>query len=240
MDEPLSNLDAKLRVQMRTEVSRIQKRLRTTTVYVTHDQTEAMTLGDRVAVLRSGILQQYGTPQTLYERPVNLFVAGFIGSPAMNFVEAELAEGRLRTPFGDVTLTDQTRQAVERTGANRKVIMGIRPEHFEDASLVSDQERAAGTVFNTPIDVIESMGSDVYAHFTLASGAASSAELSELAADSGSADTLSGGGQAVVARLDAATKIKEEDKANLWFDNSKVQLFDPSSGANLLTSSMGT
>ena len=116
MDEPLSNLDAKLRVQMRTEVSRIQKRLHTTTVYVTHDQTEALTLGDRVAVLRGGILQQYGIPQALYDDPINLFVAGFIGSPSMNFVEAELAEGRLRSPFGDVALPDELRQAVERAG----------------------------------------------------------------------------------------------------------------------------
>jgi multiple sugar transport system ATP-binding protein len=232
MDEPLSNLDAKLRVQMRTEVSRLQKRLNVTTVYVTHDQTEAMTLGDRVAVLRGGLLQQYGSPQTLYDQPTNLFVAGFIGSPAMNFVEAELSEAMLRTPFGDVRLPDDIRQAVERSNSGRTVIMGIRPEHFEDARLLSADERSRGVVFTTPVDVIESMGSDVYAHFTVSGGQAHSRELTELAADSGSADTLAGG-QTIVARLDAATKIKEEDTAELWFDSSKIQLFDPDSGANL-------
>ena len=112
MDEPLSNLDAKLRVQMRTEVSRIQRRLGTTTVYVTHDQTEAMTLGDRVAVMRSGLLQQVGSPKELYDRPSNLFVAGFIGSPAMNFLSGTLEEGKLRTSLGDFPLTDQIRRAL--------------------------------------------------------------------------------------------------------------------------------
>src|SRR6201996_2676358 len=125
MDEPLSNLDAKLRVQMRTEVSRLQKRLHTTTVYVTHDQVEAMTLGDRVAVLRGGALQQFGSPGTLYEHPVNLFVAGFIGSPSMNFLEGELAEGRLRTALGEITLTDQVRRRLEGANADRQVIVGI-------------------------------------------------------------------------------------------------------------------
>src|SRR6201984_1767507 len=117
MDEPLSNLDAKLRVQMRAEIARLQKRLHTTTVYVTHDQAEAMTLGDRVAGLRSGLLQQDGSPQQLYDHPKNLFVAGFMGSPAMNFVEAELVEGHLRTPFGDVPLPDQDRQELERSNS---------------------------------------------------------------------------------------------------------------------------
>ena len=235
MDEPLSNLDAKLRVQMRTEVSRLQKRLHTTTVYVTHDQVEAMTLGDRVAVLRGGVLQQYGSPATLYEHPVNLFVAGFIGSPSMNFVEAELADGRLHTPLGEFGLSDQTRRALENANANRKVIMGIRPEHFEDANLIGPDERDRGATFNTNIDVIESLGSDVFAHFTLEQGQASSSELTELAADSGAADTLAGG-QEVVARLSAATRIKEEDQAKLWFDTTKIQLFDPQSGGTLLSS----
>ena len=235
MDEPLSNLDAKLRVQMRTEVSRLQKRLHTTTVYVTHDQVEAMTLGDRVAVLRGGVLQQYGSPATLYEHPVNLFVAGFIGSPSMNFVEAELADGRLHTPLGEFGLSDQTRRALEDANANRQVIMGIRPEHFEDANLIGPDERDRGATFNTNIDVIESLGSDVFAHFTLEQGQASSSELTELAADSGAADTLAGG-QEVVARLSAATRIKEEDQAKLWFDTTKIQLFDPQSGGTLLSS----
>ncbi len=226
MDEPLSNLDAKLRVQMRTEVSRLQKRLHTTTVYVTHDQVEAMTLGDRVAVLRGGVLQQYGSPATLYEHPVNLFVAGFIGSPSMNFVEAELADGRLRTPLGEFSLSDQTRRALEDANANRQVIMGIRPEHFEDATLIGPDEKDRGATFNTNIDVIESLGSDVFAHFTLEQGQATSSELTELAADSGAADTLAGG-QEVVARLSAATRIKEEDQAKLWFDTTQDPALRP-------------
>ncbi|HEY5985317.1 MAG TPA: sn-glycerol-3-phosphate ABC transporter ATP-binding protein UgpC, partial [Streptosporangiaceae bacterium] len=124
MDEPLSNLDAKLRVQMRTEVSRLQRRLGTTTVYVTHDQTEAMTLGDRVAVMRSGVLQQVGSPQELYDRPDNLFVAGFIGSPAMNFMPGTVEEGALRTPLGEIRMSPQLRHELEAASAERQVIVG--------------------------------------------------------------------------------------------------------------------
>jgi multiple sugar transport system ATP-binding protein len=234
MDEPLSNLDAKLRVQMRTEVSRLQKRLHVTTVYVTHDQTEALTLGDRVAVLRGGMLQQYGSPQRLYDDPDNLFVAGFIGSPAMNFVEAELGEGGLQSPFGTIQLTDEQRRMVEAANTDRTVILGIRPENFEDANLVRSDDRPHGMTFTTGIDVIESMGSDVFAHFTLGHGNVTSSELSELAADSGAVDTLAGGRE-VVARLDAESKVKEEDQAELWVDTSKIHLFDPRSGLSLLS-----
>ena len=144
MDEPLSNLDAKLRVQMRTEVSRIQRRLGTTMVYVTHDQVEAMTLGDRVAVMRLGVLQQVAAPQELYDHPANLFVAGFIGSPAMNFVPGTLEEGRLRTALGDLPLSAAQRQAVESAVTARDVIVGVRPEHFEDSSLVPADLAAEG------------------------------------------------------------------------------------------------
>jgi multiple sugar transport system ATP-binding protein len=152
----------------------------------------------------------------------------------MNFLEAELAEGRLRTPLGEVTLTDKIRRELEGANADRQVIVGIRPEHFEDAALISPEERAAGVTFETNIDVIESLGSDVFAHFTLSEGQASSSELVELAADSGAADTLAGG-QEVIARLDAGTRIKEEDHATLWFDATKIQLFDPQSGRSLLS-----
>jgi len=190
MDEPLSNLDAKLRVQMRTEVSRIQRRLGTTTVYVTHDQTEAMTLGDRVAVMRLGVLQQAGSPKELYDTPVNLFVAGFIGSPAMNFMSGTFEDGMLRTPLGDFRLSDRLRREVESAGAGRDVIVGLRPENFEDASLVTPDNRQHGITFRTPIDVLESMGSDVYVYFTRGiEKGVSSAELEELAKDSGRADT---------------------------------------------------
>ncbi|HEY4852790.1 MAG TPA: sn-glycerol-3-phosphate ABC transporter ATP-binding protein UgpC, partial [Streptosporangiaceae bacterium] len=181
MDEPLSNLDAKLRVQMRTEVSRIQRRLGTTMVYVTHDQTEAMTLGDRVAVMRNGTIQQVGSPQELYERPDNLFVAGFIGSPAMNFIPATAEDGTLRTPLGDIPLSGRLRQALERAHAPRELIVGIRPEDFEDASLVAADARPQGITFRAEIDVLESMGSDVFVYFTreLEQGV-DAAELQEL------------------------------------------------------------
>jgi multiple sugar transport system ATP-binding protein len=233
MDEPLSNLDAKLRVQMRTEVSRIQRRLGTTMVYVTHDQTEAMTLGDRVAVMRNGKLQQVGSPQELYERPDNLFVAGFIGSPAMNFIPATAEEGTLRTPLGDLPLSGQLRQALERAAAPRDLIVGIRPENFEDAALVSADTRPLGITFSADIDVLESMGSDVYVYFTrdLEQGVGA-AELQELAQDSGRADT-GGSGDTVVARLDAATRVREGQGADLWVDVRAIHVFDPSTGANL-------
>jgi multiple sugar transport system ATP-binding protein len=232
MDEPLSNLDAKLRVQMRTEVSRLQKRLGTTTVYVTHDQTEAMTLGDRVAVMRGGVLQQVGPPQELYNHPVNLFVAGFIGSPAMNFMPATLEEGRLRTKLGDIELTDEMRRTLEGRGSGREVILGVRPESFEDATLVPDDARPHGVTFPVSVDVIESMGSDVFAYFTLGGGPAKSAELEELARDSGRADAGAAADQ-VVARLSSATRVREGEEAEMWADTRSIHVFDPSSGENL-------
>ncbi|MGZ4705153.1 MAG: ABC transporter ATP-binding protein [Acidimicrobiales bacterium] len=239
MDEPLSNLDAKLRVQMRTEVSRLQKRLATTTVYVTHDQTEAMTLGDRVAVMRGGVLQQVGSPQELYARPRNLFVAGFIGSPAMNFMPATLEEGKLRTKLGDIPLTDQMRRSVEDRGAGREVILGVRPEAFEDAELVSADNQPHGVVFPVNIDVVESMGSDVFAYFELEGGPAESAELEELARDSGRADIGADSDQ-IVARLDAATRIREGEDSRLWVDTRSLHVFDPSTGQNLIQASDGS
>src|SRR3954449_12829851 len=149
MDEPLSNLDAKLRVQMRAEVARIQHRLNTTTVYVTHDQTEAMTLGDRVAVMRAGVLQQVGSPMDLYNNPLNLFVAGFIGSPAMNFMPVQVEGGMIKLPFGDVGLPQKLRDRLGRVEPGRKLIAGIRPEDFEDAAQVAAETRGRGTTFNT-------------------------------------------------------------------------------------------
>src|SRR3954452_3678112 len=177
MDEPLSNLDAKLRVQMRTEVARLQKRLATTTVYVTHDQTEAMTLGDRVAVMRAGKLQQVGPPQELYVNPINLFVAGFIGSPAMNFMPPTMESVALHTHLGDIVLSDKTRRALEARGDSRDVILGVRPENFEDASLVPANDRQHGITFKASIEVLESMGSDVFAYFTQEGTGPQSAEL---------------------------------------------------------------
>jgi multiple sugar transport system ATP-binding protein len=233
MDEPLSNLDAKLRVQTRTEVSRLQRRLGTTMVYVTHDQTEAMTLGDRLAVMRSGMLQQVGTPAELYANPVNLFVAGFIGSPAMNFMAGTLADGSLHTAIGSLPLTPALGQALERANVGRDVIVGIRPENFQDAGLVQPDSRDKGIIFRATIDVVESMGSDVYVYFTQQSGLTAKVDqLADLAVDSGQADT-GAAEESVTARLDATTRIREGDNAELWADVRAMHIFDPESGRNL-------
>ena len=233
MDEPLSNLDAKLRVQTRTEVSRLQRRLGTTMVYVTHDQVEALTLGDRVAVMRTGVLQQVASPKELYERPVNLFVAGFIGSPAMNFMVGTLEDGMLRTSLGEFRLSDRLRREVESSGTGREVIVGLRPENFEDVALVSPGNRPHGITFHATIDVLESLGSDVFVYFTRELGqGVNSAELEELARDSGRTDSGEGG-EVIVARLDAATRISEGQDAELWVDARAMHIFDPASGRNL-------
>jgi multiple sugar transport system ATP-binding protein len=234
MDEPLSNLDAKLRGQMRTSVSKLQKQLGTTTLYVTHDQTEAMTLGDRVVVLRAGYVQQIGTPQFLYDHPANLFVAGFIGSPSMNFVPATLEEGQLKSPLGSFALPDKIRRTAEANDAPREVIAGIRPEHFEDASLLDESAKSGGVTFSAHVDVLESMGSEKYAYFTVEGEAASTAELAELAADAG-ADDVPGGadGTHIVTRLSAASSAREGTPTDVWFDPTKIQLFHPSEGKNL-------
>ena len=232
MDEPLSNLDAKLRVQMRAEIARLQRALGVTTIYVTHDQTEAMTLGTRVAVMRLGILQQVASPQELYDHPTNLFVAGFIGSPAMNFLSGTLEEGKLRTGLGDMPLSGAQRQAIESAGTARDVIVGVRPEHFEDAALVAPDLLPGGLQFNATIDVIESLGSDKFVYFTQQLGhAANLSELEELARDSGRADT--GDTETIVARLDPASRISEGEDARLWIDVRKLQVFDSASGRNL-------
>jgi multiple sugar transport system ATP-binding protein len=231
MDEPLSNLDAKLRVQMRTTVARLQNQLGTTTVYVTHDQTEAMTLGDRVAVMRAGVIQQVGAPEELYQRPRNLFVAGFIGSPAMNFLPGTLEDGRLRTALGDVALPAEARAKVQQAGAGRDLIAGIRPEDFEDAALM-DGKRAEGLTFPAVVDVLESLGADKYVYFRLAGPRATAQELEELAADAGASDAP-GGTDQVVARLDPASRAREGQRLQLWFDPGKLYLFNPDNGAHL-------
>jgi multiple sugar transport system ATP-binding protein len=225
MDEPLSNLDAKLRVQMRTEVARLQSELGTTTVYVTHDQTEAMTLGDRVAVMRAGVLQQVGSPAELYENPKNLFVAGFIGSPAMNFVPAQVSDGKVRLPFGEASLPEGVR-------ADGDVIAGLRPESFEDASLVGDA-KDRGITFRATIDLVESMGSELYAYFDVESDRMDSDQLQELAQDAGAGDVPGGDQSQIVARLDAASEIKRGEEVELWVDTSKLHLFDPDGGESL-------
>jgi multiple sugar transport system ATP-binding protein len=237
MDEPLSNLDAKLRVQMRTEISRIQQRLETTTIYVTHDQTEAMTLGDRIAVMRAGILQQVGPPSELYGSPNNLFVAGFIGSPSMNFLAGELDGDNVKLPIGSVPIPDALRQRLQSGpgGGRRGVIAGLRPEHFEDAALVADRSR--GITFKAKLDVLESMGSEFYAYFVVAADRVASTELEELAQDAGAVDLPSAGdGTQVTARLGADSTARQGAEAELWFDSHHLQLFDAESGESLLSS----
>jgi multiple sugar transport system ATP-binding protein len=218
LDEPLSNLDARLRVQTRTEIARLQRNLGTTTVYVTHDQTEAMTLGQRVAVLRKGVVQQIGTPRELYAEPRNLFVAGFIGSPAMNFVPGEIRDGRLVLPMAQVSL----KRRLQREGP---VIAGIRPEQFADAALVD----AKSSVFEVKVDVLEWLGADLYVHFQVECAAERLRGLpDELERKAAAANRIT-----MVARVDPSSKAAENQRLRLWLDARELQLFDPESGEKL-------
>ncbi|RFS82120.1 sn-glycerol-3-phosphate ABC transporter ATP-binding protein UgpC [Actinomadura spongiicola] len=226
-DEPLSNLDAKLRGQMRTEISRLQRRLGVTTVYVTHDQTEAMTLGDRVAVLRKGVLQQVGSPRALYEEPVNLFVAGFIGSPSMNFLPASVDGSFLETPLGRFEVQDERKLAA--VGDRDVVLVGIRPEHFEDASLVGDEKKSQGSIIRARVDVTEWLGNEQYAYVPYEAPADLAAQLRDLSRELDSDQLRT---QAVVS-LDAASTITPGREAELWIDTKRLHLFDPATSDNL-------
>ncbi|HEY1568156.1 MAG TPA: sn-glycerol-3-phosphate ABC transporter ATP-binding protein UgpC [Solirubrobacteraceae bacterium] len=240
MDEPLSNLDAKLRVQMRTEIARIQQRFETTTIYVTHDQTEALTLGDRIAVMRAGLLQQVGAPSELYGHPLNLFVAGFIGSPSMNFLPGEIDGDTIKTPIGTLPIPDSIRGRLQSGpgGGRDGVIVGMRPEDFEDASLVGDQSR--GITFKTKIDVLESMGSEFYAYFVVDADKVTSRELEELASDAGAGDLPHQEGSQLTARLEPASQVRQGQEAELWFNSEHIHLFDPETGQTLLGSNGGS
>ncbi|HJW69008.1 MAG TPA: sn-glycerol-3-phosphate ABC transporter ATP-binding protein UgpC [Candidatus Binatia bacterium] len=221
-DEPLSNLDAKLRGQMRLELLRLQRRLGTTTVYVTHDQTEAMTLGDRVALLRRGMLQQVAPPRTLYDDPANLFVAGFIGSPPMNFVVATVEDGRLRLPFVTIELPPDLRASV---GARPLLIVGIRAEAFEDPTRAQE---STGARFQARVEVVEWLGNEQYAYvpYDAPSG---DARLAELARDL-DAERLHS--QLVVA-VDPRERLDRGATLPLRVDPRRMHLFDPESGAAL-------
>jgi multiple sugar transport system ATP-binding protein len=224
MDEPLSNLDAKLRVQMRAEVQRIQRRIAVATMYVTHDQVEAMTMGDRVAVMRSGVLQQCDHPQVLYDRPDNLFVAAFIGSPAMNLYEAAVTEGARSFRLGsqDIELPASVRAAHPGLAAyaGRKVTVGLRPEHLPAAV-----NGAAGPVLVGDVDLVEALGSELMVHFTVdarrvrAEGTTSADE---------EAVTESGEG---VARVDPGSPVKVGERATFAIKTDGMQFFDPDSGS---------
>jgi multiple sugar transport system ATP-binding protein len=233
MDEPLSNLDAKLRVQMRSEIARLQNRLGTTTVYVTHDQTEAMTLGDRVVVLLGGVAQQIGTPDELYNRPVNLFVAGFIGSPAMNFFPATLTDVGVRLPMGEITLTQEVHDLLAQHKRPNNVIVGIRPEHLEDAALIDTYQRIRALVFEVNADVVESLGAEKYVHFKIEGAGAQSAQL-EAAAES------EVGENEFVARVSTESKVTQGQTLQLAFDTSKIAIFDADTGVNLTIEPAGS
>ena len=234
MDEPLSNLDAKLRVQMRAEIARIQRDLDVTTLYVTHDQTEAMTMGDRVAVMRKGLLQQVDAPQVLYDRPDNLFVAGFIGSPAMNMVQASIEKsdgatfvrlGEQRLRVGDELLA--TRPALA-AYEGRKVVLGIRPEEMEDAACAGDNPDDRR--LRASVDLVEQMGSEAYVHFSLEAPPVVTDDTRELASDVGLDDHLERRGEkattAMVARVSPRTGAAKGDAIDLVVDTSRLHFFD--------------
>ena len=223
-DEPLSNLDAKLRGQMRTEIARMQHQLGTTTVYVTHDQTEAMTLGDRIAVLRKGLLQQVGSPYELYNTPANLFVAGFIGSPPMNFIPGRVHEGAIDTPFGDIAMTERLKGAA----GHDLVILGVRPQYFEDASLV-DTSIPTGHTFPANVDVTEWLGDELYAYVPYEAPQDVTNQLKELQRELDSEQMRT----QLVVSLNAASKIKGGTTTDLWFDSEHAHVFDPATGANI-------
>lgn len=225
-DEPLSNLDAKLRGQMRTEISRLQRKLGTTTVYVTHDQTEAMTLGDRVAVLRQGVLQQCATPRELYEQPTNLFVAGFIGAPPMNFLPAKVKDGEVELPFCTVPLPENVDvSAVE----DQLLVAGIRPEYFDDVTFVDENKRSSGETFTTTVDVIEWLGNEQYAYVPYESPQELRGQLDALATDL----EMEAMRPQLIISLDPASRIAEGEAAELWLDPSRMHLFDPKTGDRL-------
>jgi multiple sugar transport system ATP-binding protein len=225
-DEPLSNLDAKLRGQMRTEILRMQRRLGVTTVYVTHDQTEAMTLGDRVAVMRKGILQQVASPRELYEKPVNLFVAGFIGSPPMNFLPVAVRGSELELPFLSLPLSDDV---ASRIGDRTLLIAGIRPEYFADASLVEDHKKHRGITFQADIDVTEWLGAEQYAYIPYEAPDEIAHQLADLEHELDSEQLRT----QMIVTLDPASRIRDGERAELWLDPTRIHLFDPRTGENL-------
>jgi multiple sugar transport system ATP-binding protein len=230
MDEPLSNLDAKLRVQMRGEIARLQRKLGATTVYVTHDQTEAMTLGDRVVVMHGGVAQQIGTPDELYERPANLFVAGFIGSPAMNFFPATLTPTGLALPFGEVMLTPDVQEVIARHPKPENAIVGVRPEHLADAALIDGYQRIRALAFEVKVDLVETLGADKYVYFTIAGPAVHAAQLDELEAEGELHENQ------FVARVPAESKAAIGQSIELAFDTTKLAVFDADTGMNLTIS----
>jgi multiple sugar transport system ATP-binding protein len=240
MDEPLSNLDAKLRVEMRAEIARIQRALAVTTIYVTHDQVEAMTLGDRVAVMRDGVLQQFDVPQALYDRPVNLFVAEFIGSPAMNLVGVDLERknGSLFARFGEhrIRVDDEVLEArpALKQFEDKPLILGIRPEDLEDAALAS--EAPADRRISAQVDIREDMGSDVFVHFGAGGrpvrGKDVAAAIGEEAIEATQEQTK-GKGSLFVARVGRTSRAREGEQVDLLVTTRRLHFFDPETGLGI-------
>lgn len=202
MDEPLSNLDAKLRVQMRVEIEKLHKRLSTTFIYVTHDQTEAMTMGDRIVIMKDGLTQQVGSPQEVYDNPQNMFVAGFIGSPSMNFIRAKITEDyHLRAGNLDIPASPMVREVIDRKSLrNREIILGIRPEYLEDAAFVSEERRFG--LIDTAADVIEPMGNEIYLYADI-------------------------GGIQSIGRINPESRVRGGDRITLALETERIHLFDP-------------
>jgi multiple sugar transport system ATP-binding protein len=240
MDEPLSNLDAKLRVEMRAEIARIQRDLEVTTIYVTHDQTEALTLGDRVAVMRDGVLQQFDVPQRLYDEPVNLFVAEFIGSPAMNLVGVDLigSNGAFEARFGDHRLTVDdammTARPALRDFSGKRVILGIRPEDLEDAAMSDGSEE--GRRITAVVDIREDMGSEVFVHFGVGAPPVRGKDVEAAVgteAVEATAEQARRQGSLFVARLGRGTRAREGDRIDLLATPDRLHFFDPETGRGI-------
>jgi multiple sugar transport system ATP-binding protein len=243
MDEPLSNLDAKLRVQMRAEIASLQRELGVTTIYVTHDQVEAMTMGDRVAVMRKGELQQVADPQTLYDRPVNLFVGGFIGSPAMNMIEATLERrnGSVVAHLGNqqIVLDEETLDSHSALHGydGRTIVLGIRPEDLEDAALAPDspqERRIKGTV-----ELTEALGSEIMVHFTIEARQAMTEDVRELAQDAGDERAVQQANDAgipkstLVGRFAPRSRVRADQAVEVAVDTRALHFFDPETGLGI-------
>ncbi|MGE5690776.1 MAG: ABC transporter ATP-binding protein [Pseudomonadota bacterium] len=240
MDEPLSNLDAKLRVQMRAEIARIQRDLNVTTIYVTHDQSEAMTLGDRVAVMRKGELQQLDSPQRLYGEPVNLFVAEFIGSPAMNLVVADVVrdDGGVAVRFGDHRLRVPDTLTAARPGlaayAGRRIALGMRPEDLEDAALVP--EASEDETFDAVVDIREDMGSEIYLHFAVPAEPVATEDVREAVeseAVEAQREAARRHGDPFVARVARESRVREHEHVRIHVRTDRLHFFDLETGAGV-------
>ena len=230
MDEPLSNLDAKLRVQMRAELGQLHSQLETTTLYVTHDQVEAMTMGDRVAVIRKGVLQQIDTPREIYLYPKNIFVAGFIGSPSMNFVYATATKSGkgMKIKFGDDEVKVASAPEALASYEGKEIVVGIRPEAFEDSVYANDKEFSEQVAIE--VKLLEQLGSDTYVHFYKDINPVQTEAIEEILADEGEDISVLGNETKFIARINPNSTVEAGQKINLALDPSKLHYFDPDSG----------